>query len=163
MRGNFDPTVTWNDIAWVRSHWKGPLILKGILDPVDAAQASRVGVDGIVVSNHGERQLDGVPSTTRALPDIVEAVGDRVTVLADGGVRSGLDVVRLLALGAKGVLIGRAWAYALAARGERGGDACAGTACGRDEGCHGAYGANRVDDIGADSIVQMQNSDRNYD
>jgi len=156
MRGNFDPTVTWNDIAWVRSHWKGPLILKGILDPEDAAQASRVGVDGIVVSNHGGRQLDGVPSTTRALPYIVEAVGDRVTVLADGGVRSGLDVVRLLALGAKGVLIGRAWAYALAARGETGVTHVLELLAAEMRVAMALTGANRVDDIGADSIVQMQ-------
>jgi L-lactate dehydrogenase (cytochrome) len=120
MRGNFDPTVSWADIEWVRRHWQGPLILKGVLDADDAVAAVRAGVDGIVVSNHGGRQLDGVPSSVVALPRIVQAVGDRLTVLADGGVRSGLDVVRMLALGAKGVLIGRAWAFALAGRGERG-------------------------------------------
>jgi L-lactate dehydrogenase (cytochrome) len=120
MRGNFDATVSWADIEWVRCHWKGPLILKGVLDAEDATAAARAGVDGIVVSNHGGRQLDGVPSSVAALPRIVQAVGDRLTVLADGGVRSGLDVVRMLALGAKGVLIGRAWAFALAGRGERG-------------------------------------------
>jgi L-lactate dehydrogenase (cytochrome) len=87
---------------------------------IDAVAAVRAGVDGIVVSNHGGRQLDGVPSSVAALPRIVQAVGDRLTVLADGGVRSGLDVVRMLALGAKGVLVGRAWAFALAGRGERG-------------------------------------------
>ncbi|MEO5587253.1 MAG: alpha-hydroxy-acid oxidizing protein, partial [Novosphingobium sp.] len=100
--------------------WNGPLIIKGILDPEDAKEAAEVGADGIVVSNHGGRQLDGVLSTARALAPIADAVGDRLTVLADGGVRSGLDVVRLLALGAKGVLLGRAWAYALAAGGEAG-------------------------------------------
>ena len=120
MRGNFDPTVGWHDLAFVRSIWKGPLIVKGILDVEDARSAVDVGADGIVVSNHGGRQLDGVPSTARALPTIVEAVGDRLTVLADGGVRSGLDVVRMLALGAKGVMLGRAWAYALAAGGQAG-------------------------------------------
>lgn len=120
MRNNFDPTVTWSDLEWVRSHWQGPLILKGILDAGDARQAADLGADGIVVSNHGGRQLDGAPSTARALPPIAAAVGDRLTILADGGVRSGLDVVRMLALGAQGVLIGRAWAYALAARGEAG-------------------------------------------
>ena len=118
MRNNFDPTVTWEDLDWVRSHWKGPLILKGILDVEDALRAVDLGVDGIVVSNHGGRQLDGTPSTARALPAIAHAVGHRLTVFADGGVRSGLDVVRLLALGAKGVLLGRAWVYALAAGGE---------------------------------------------
>jgi L-lactate dehydrogenase (cytochrome) len=120
MRENFDPRVTWNDIEWVRARWKRPLILKGILDPDDAREAARQGVDGIVVSNHGGRQLDGVLSSARALPAIVDAVGGELTVLADGGIRSGLDVVRMLSLGAQGVLIGRAWVYALAARGERG-------------------------------------------
>ena len=120
MRDNFDPSVSWKDLDFVRSEWPGPLIIKGILDPEDAREAKRVGADGIVVSNHGGRQLDGVLSTARALPPIADAVGDRLTVLADGGVRSGLDVVRLLALGARGVLLGRAWAYALAGGGEAG-------------------------------------------
>lgn len=120
MRGNFDPGIHWRDLDFIRSEWSGPLILKGILDPEDARQAADVGADGIVVSNHGGRQLDGVLSTARALPPIADAVGDRLTVLADGGVRSGLDVVRMLALGAKGVLLGRAWAFALAAGGEAG-------------------------------------------
>jgi L-lactate dehydrogenase (cytochrome) len=120
MRNNFDPSVTWKDLEWVRAQWQGPLILKGILDAQDARAAAAIGVDGIVVSNHGGRQLDGVPSTAQALPAIADAVGDRLTVLADSGVRSGLDVVRLLALGARGVMLGRAWVYALAARGEAG-------------------------------------------
>jgi L-lactate dehydrogenase (cytochrome) len=116
----FDPSVTWDDIAWVREHWNGRLVVKGVLDPEDARRAVDAGVDGVVVSNHGGRQLDAVPSTARALPAIAEAVGDRVEVLADGGVRSGLDVVKLVALGARAVLIGRAWAWAVAARGEKG-------------------------------------------
>lgn len=120
MRANFDSSIHWRDLDFIRSEWTGPLILKGILDPEDARQAVAVGADGIVVSNHGGRQLDGVLSTARALPPIADAVGDRLTVLADGGVRSGLDVVRMLALGAKGVLLGRAWAFALAAGGEAG-------------------------------------------
>ncbi|HVT36516.1 MAG TPA: FMN-dependent L-lactate dehydrogenase LldD [Nevskiaceae bacterium] len=120
MRNNFDPSVTWKDMEWVRSQWRGPLIVKGILDAEDARAAASLGADGIVVSNHGGRQLDGVLSTARALPPIADAVGDKLTVLADSGVRSGLDVVRLLALGARGVRLGRAWAYALAARGEAG-------------------------------------------
>jgi L-lactate dehydrogenase (cytochrome) len=120
MRANFDPSVTWKDLDWVRARWRGPLIIKGILDREDARAAADVGADGIVVSNHGGRQLDGVPSTARALPPIADAVGSRLTVLADGGVRSGLDVVRMLGLGARGVLLGRAWAYALGARGGAG-------------------------------------------
>jgi L-lactate dehydrogenase (cytochrome) len=116
----FDPSVTWDDIAWVRDQWPGRLIVKGVLDPEDARRAADVGVDGIVVSNHGGRQLDSVPSTARALPDVVDAVGDQVEVLADGGVRTGLDVVKMLAMGARAVLIGRAWAWAVAGRGEAG-------------------------------------------
>jgi L-lactate dehydrogenase (cytochrome) len=117
LGANFDPSIQWKDLEWIRDLWKGPLIIKGVLDPEDAKAAADIGADGIVVSNHGGRQLDGVLSSARALPDIAEAVGDRLTVLADSGVRSGLDVVRMLALGAKGVLLGRAWVYALAARG----------------------------------------------
>ncbi|WP_380879255.1 L-lactate dehydrogenase [Sphingomonas sp. DBB INV C78] len=120
MRANFDPTISWRDLEFIRSEWKGPLIIKGLLDPEDAREAAALGADGIIVSNHGGRQLDGVLSTARALPLIVDAVGDRLTVLADGGVRSGLDVVRMLALGARSVLLGRAWAYALGAQGEAG-------------------------------------------
>lgn len=120
MRENFDPSVTWRDIEFIRSEWNGPLIIKGILDPSDATEAVSVGADGIVVSNHGGRQLDGAPSTASALPAIADRVGDKLTVLADGGIRSGIDVVRMLALGADGVLLGRAWAYALGAAGERG-------------------------------------------
>jgi L-lactate dehydrogenase (cytochrome) len=120
VRDNFDPGVTWSDIDWVREHWKGSLVIKGILDVEDARQAAVLGADGIVVSNHGGRQLDGAPSAAQALPAIAAAVGGRLTVLADGGVRSGLDVVRLLALGARAVLLGRPWVYALAARGEAG-------------------------------------------
>ena len=117
---NFDPSVTWKDIDWVRERWPGPLVLKGVLDAEDARAARACGVDGLVVSNHGGRQLDGAPSSVAALPAIVEAVGDDLTVLMDGGVRSGLDVLKALALGAKACLIGRAWAYALGAGGEAG-------------------------------------------
>ena len=116
----FDPSVTWEDIAWVREHWAGKLALKGVLDPEDARRAVAAGADAIVVSNHGGRQLDAVPSTARALPAIADAVGGEIEVLADGGIRSGLDVVKMLALGARAVLVGRAWAWAVAARGEAG-------------------------------------------
>jgi L-lactate dehydrogenase (cytochrome) len=116
----FDPSVTWNDLAWLRENWPGKIVAKGILDVDDARMAAELGFDGIVVSNHGGRQLDGVPSTISALPAIADAVGDRLDVLFDGGIRSGLDVVKALALGARACLLGRAWAYALAARGEAG-------------------------------------------
>ncbi len=120
LGANFDPSVTWKDLEWIRAEWNGAFIIKGVLDPADARLAADSGADGIVVSNHGGRQLDGALSTAKALPAIAEAVGERLTVLADGGVRSGLDVVRMLSLGAKGVLIGRAWAYALGGGGEAG-------------------------------------------
>ena len=116
----FDPSVTWEDVAWVREHWKGRLVVKGVLDPEDARRAADVGVDGVVVSNHGGRQLDAVPSTARALPAVADAVSDQVEVLADGGVRTGVDVVKMVAMGARAVLVGRAWAWAVAARGEGG-------------------------------------------
>src|SRR3954463_14839245 len=117
---NFDASITWRDVDWIRTHWPGRLVIKGILDREDAQRAVEVGADGIVVSNHGGRQLDGVPSPARALPAIAEAVRGRTTLLVDGGIRSGLDVLRMLALGADGVLLGRAWAYALAAAGGAG-------------------------------------------
>lgn len=120
MRNNFDGSVTWKDLDFVRETWDRPLIIKGVLDADDARTAASVGFDGLIVSNHGGRQLDGVPPTAQALPAIAAAAGDKLTVLADGGVRSGLDVVRMLALGAKGVLLGRAWAFALGAAGEAG-------------------------------------------
>jgi len=116
----FDPSVTWEDIAWVREHWDRRLVVKGVLDADDALRALEAGVDGVVVSNHGGRQLDSVSSTARALPSIAEAVGDRIEVFVDGGVRTGLDVVKMVALGADAVLLGRAWAWALAGRGEAG-------------------------------------------
>jgi L-lactate dehydrogenase (cytochrome) len=122
VASQFDPSVTWDDLGWLRDHWRGRIALKGILDPEDAREAVRRGVDAVIVSNHGGRQLDDVPSTIRALPAIADAVGDRCEVLMDGGIRSGLDVVKALALGARACLIGRPWAYAVAARGERGVD-----------------------------------------
>jgi L-lactate dehydrogenase (cytochrome) len=120
IAANFDPSVTWADVEWVRREWPGPLIVKGVLDPDDARAAAGSGADALVVSNHGGRQLDGAVSTARALPSIADALGGRLPLLADGGVRSGLDVVRMLALGADFVLLGRAWAYALAGAGEAG-------------------------------------------
>lgn len=117
---NFDPSIGWRDLEWIRASWKGTMVLKGILDPLDAKEAVRFGADGIVVSNHGGRQLDGVLSTARALPAIADAVKGDLTILVDSGIRSGLDVVRMLAQGADTVLLGRAFIYALATAGQKG-------------------------------------------
>ena len=115
-----DPSVTWKDLEWVRGLWKGPLILKGVLDPDDAKEAVATGADGLIVSNHGGRQLDAARSSISVLPKIVDTVGTKTTVLMDGGIRSGQDVTRALALGAKACMIGRAWVYGVAAKGEKG-------------------------------------------
>ena len=117
---NFDASLSWNDIAWIRKLWPGKLVVKGVLDPEDARKAADPGADAIVVSNHGGRQLDGAPATVTALPAIAEAVGERIEVLFDGGIRSGQDVLKALALGAHGCMIGRAYLYGLAAMGEAG-------------------------------------------
>jgi L-lactate dehydrogenase (cytochrome) len=116
----FDPSLTWDDVKRIKERWGGKLILKGILDPEDAELAVDSGADAIIVSNHGGRQLDGAPSSIAALPEIARAVGSRIEVLMDGGIRSGQDVIKALALGAKGVFIGRAFVYGLGALGEAG-------------------------------------------
>ena len=118
LDAQFDPCVTWADIRWLREQWPGKLILKGILEPDDALRALDCGADGIVLSNHGGRQLDGVSSTIRQLPKVAEALDRRLPILVDGGIRSGVDILKALALGAQGVMIGRPWAWALAAGGE---------------------------------------------
>ena len=120
IAGQFDPTLSWKDVEWVKNRWGGKLILKGILDAEDAKIAASTGADAIVVSNHGGRQLDGTVSSIRALPEIAAAVGDRIEILFDGGIRSGQDVLKALALGARGTMIGRAFLYGLGALGEAG-------------------------------------------
>ncbi len=117
---NFDPSICWKDLEWIREFWDGPMVIKGILDPDDARDARSFGADGIIVSNHGGRQLDGVPSTCRALPAIADAVKGDMKILVDSGIRTGLDVLRMVALGADCTMIGRAYIYALAADGEAG-------------------------------------------
>jgi L-lactate dehydrogenase (cytochrome) len=120
IASQFDPSLSWKDIAWVRSIWPGKLILKGIVDVEDAKIAAEMGADAVVVSNHGGRQLDGAVSSISALPGIVAAIGDKTEILFDGGVQSGQDVLKAVALGAKGCLIGKAFLYGLAAMGEEG-------------------------------------------
>ena len=124
IASQFDPSVTWDDLEWMISEWGGPFAIKGILSPADARRAVDRGVTAIMVSNHGGRQLDGAPSSIAALPPIVRAVGDKIEVLMDGGIRSGQDVIKALALGAKGVFIGRAFVYGLGALGEAGVTKC---------------------------------------
>lgn len=120
----FDPALDWDQVAWVRKHWSGKLILKGILDVEDARLAAQSGADALIVSNHGGRQLDGAQSSIGALPAIVDAVGNQIEVHMDGGIRSGQDVLKAIALGAKGVYIGRPFLYGLGAMGEQGVSTC---------------------------------------
>ncbi len=151
---NFDPSVSWKDIDFIRDRWDGPFVIKGITDVEDARRAADYGVDGLVVSNHGGRQLDGSMGTATALPAIAQAVGDRLSVLVDGGVRSGLDVLRMLALGAKGVMIGRPWAYALGAGGEAGVSALLAHFAAELNTAMALTGCRRIADIGPDMLVQ---------
>ena len=120
IQNQFDPALSWKDVEWIKSIWPGKLILKGILDPDDAKTAVKLGADGIVVSNHGGRQLDGAPSSISALPKVADAVGDDTEVLFDGGIRTGADIMRALALGARACMIGRAYVYGLGAGGQAG-------------------------------------------
>jgi L-lactate dehydrogenase (cytochrome) len=127
VNAQFDPSVTWKDIEWLRSVWDGDLVIKGVLTPEDALCAADAGANAVVVSNHGGRQLDGVPSAIKALPSIVDQAGDRLDVLMDSGIRSGLDIVKAIAYGAKGTLIGRPWIWSVAAHGSDGVSALLGT------------------------------------
>ena len=116
----FDPAITWRDLGWLRENWSGNIVIKGVLDVDDAKAAADIGASAVIVSNHGGRQLDGAPSAISVLPRVADAVGGKLEVLMDGGIRSGQDVAKALALGAKAVMLGRPWAYGLAARGETG-------------------------------------------
>jgi L-lactate dehydrogenase (cytochrome) len=123
LSAQFDPSVEWDDLEWMRDAWGGPFVLKGVIDPDDARRATELGVDGLIVSNHGGRQLDESPATIEALPRVLDAVGDRAEVMLDSGIRRGRDIVKALALGARGCLVGRAYLYGLGVGGERGVDA----------------------------------------
>lgn len=149
----FDPSVTWDDLDWVRGHWPHRVVVKGVLDPEDAAAAIDAGVDGLVVSNHGGRQLDDVPSTASVLPAVSRVVDGRVPVLVDGGVRSGLDVAKMLALGADTVLLGRAWAWAVAARGQAGVEHVLRIIRSDLDVALGLLGVNSVGELGPDQLV----------
>lgn len=155
LGSNFDPSISWKDLEWIRAFWKGPMVIKGILDPQDARDAVHFGADGIVVSNHGGRQLDGVLSTARALPAIADAVRGELKILVDSGVRSGLDVVRMLALGADAVLLGRAFVYALAVHGQAGVANLLDLVAQEMRVAMTLTGARRIADIGADSLVPI--------
>ena len=155
LGANFDPAIGWHDLQWIRDSWQGSMILKGILDQDDARQAVGFGADGIVVSNHGGRQLDGVLSTARALPAIADAIKGELAILVDSGVRSGLDVVRLLALGADTVMLGRAFIYALAAAGQGGVENLLALFAKEMQVAMTLTGARRIADINADSLVRM--------
>lgn len=152
VASQFDMSVTWKDIEWLRNVWKGRLLIKGVLEPDDARSAIAAGADGVIVSNHGGRQLDGVASSISKLPGVVAAVGDRAEVYMDGGVRSGVDVFKAVALGARGVLIGRPWVWALAAGGQKG--VADMLAIMRQELriAMALSGVNRIDEIGRDAI-----------
>ena len=155
LGANFDPSISWKDLEWIREFWKGPMLIKGILDPEDARDAVKFGADGIVVSNHGGRQLDGVLSTARALPAIADAVQGDLKILADSGIRNGLDVVRMLALGADSVLLGRAFVYALAAQGEAGVANLLDLIAREMRVAMTLTGARRIADIGRDLLAKL--------
>ncbi|MBJ9986087.1 FMN-dependent L-lactate dehydrogenase LldD [Acinetobacter sp. S40] len=155
LGANFDPSISWKDLEWIREFWDGPMVIKGILDPEDAKDAVRFGADGIVVSNHGGRQLDGVMSSARALPAIADAVKGDLTILADSGIRNGLDVVRMLALGADSVMLGRAFIYALAAAGGQGVSNLLDLIDKEMRVAMTLTGAKSIADINADCLVQV--------
>ncbi len=154
IAGQFDPALSWKDVDWIRSLWPGKLILKGILDVEDAKLAAKAGANAIVVSNHGGRQLDGAPSSISALPKVAEAVGAEIEVMFDGGIRSGQDVLRALALGARSCLIGRAYLYGLGAAGEAGVSRAIGIIRTELSVSMALCGVNSISEIGRQVIAQ---------
>ena len=155
LGNNFDPSISWKDLEWIRDFWDGAMVIKGILDPQDAKDAVRFGADGIVVSNHGGRQLDGVMSTATALPKIADAVKGDIKILVDSGIRNGLDVVRMLALGADLCMLGRAFIYALAADGEAGVTNLLNLIDKEMRVAMTLTSANRIEDINRDCLVDF--------
>ncbi|CAM3969195.1 MULTISPECIES: FMN-dependent L-lactate dehydrogenase LldD [Pseudoalteromonas] len=153
LGSNFDPSISWKDLEWIRDFWDGPMIIKGILDEEDAKDAVRFGADGIVVSNHGGRQLDGVLSSARALPKIADAVKGDIKILVDSGIRNGLDVVRMLALGADSAMLGRSYIYALAAKGQKGVEHLLDLYTNEMKVAMTLTGAKSIKDLGAHSLV----------
>ncbi|MEF1335893.1 FMN-dependent L-lactate dehydrogenase LldD [Vibrio rotiferianus] len=155
LGANFDPSISWKDLEWIRDFWDGPMVIKGILDEEDAKDAVRFGADGIVVSNHGGRQLDGVLSTARALPSIADAVKGDLKIFVDSGIRTGLDVVRMLALGADCTLLGRSFVYALAAQGGAGVENLLDLYDKEMRVAMTLTGAKTISDLSRDSLVKM--------
>ncbi len=148
----FDPRLDWNDVAWIKKQWGGPLVLKGVMEVEDAQRAADVGADALVVSNHGGRQLDGAPSAIEALPAIVEAVGKKIEVWMDSGIRSGQDVLKARALGARGTMIGRAFLYGLGAMGEAGVTRCLQILAKELDVSMAFCGHTRIDDVGREIL-----------
>ncbi|MFK3990024.1 MULTISPECIES: FMN-dependent L-lactate dehydrogenase LldD [unclassified Psychrobacter] len=157
LGNNFDPSISWKDLDWIREYWDGPMVIKGVLDPEDAKDAVRFGADGIVVSNHGGRQLDGVLSSARALPPIADAVKGEIKILADSGIRNGLDIVRMLALGADICMLGRAFIYALAADGGAGVSNLLELLDKEIRVAMTLTGAKKIADINSDCLVKLDN------
>jgi len=152
VESQFDPTATWQDIAWLRKHWHGNIIIKGIMNSEDAKAAIDSGADGIVISNHGGRQLDGASSTINQLPSIAKEVSGKTQILLDGGIRNGVDVIKAIALGANSVLIGRPWVYAMAAHGEEGVKNLLSVFKQEIKATMGLMGVNKIDELNSDLI-----------
>jgi L-lactate dehydrogenase (cytochrome) len=149
----FDATLTWSDLDWLRGLWSGPLVVKGVMSPRDAALAAEHGAAAVVVSNHGGRQLDGAQATLEALPAVVDAVGDRLQVLLDGGIRRGADIAKALALGARACMIGRPYLYGLAVGGQDGVARAIRILTTELSRTLALMGCTRIDQLGSESIA----------